>query len=96
MRAASAFWPMFSKVTVLWGWPGVDAAIAASACAMNGEGSAQRSARSQSVPVGTDIATIRLARWMLRTGSGTHPASTSVRAQTHQPSFALGVRGIRP
>src|SRR6185437_10907814 len=88
MRAANAFWPMLSRVTVLRGASGFEAAIALSACAMKGEFSAQRSGRSQSLRLSADSAMIWFARWMRFVESGTHPASTNAKAQTHQPSFA--------
>src|SRR6185437_11660585 len=88
MRAANAFWPMFSRVTVLRGASGFEAAIALSACARNGEGSAQWSGLSQSLRLSAVIATILFARWMRFVESGAHPASTNAKAQTHKPSFA--------
>src|SRR6185437_1791544 len=90
-RAASAFWPMFNSVTVLCGASGFEAAIALSACAMNGEGSEQWSARSQSLRLSADIATMLLARWMRFVESGAQPASTSAKAQANHPSFARTV-----
>jgi len=72
----------------LRGASGFEAAIALSACAMNGEGSAQRSGLPQTLRLSADIATILFARRMCFVESGAQPASTNAKAQTHHPSFA--------